>query len=174
MSFTKQIEKAAEKQRKRFEEQKEVSEKLATEMATLFIEVPDLKKIVLKAYTPGFNDGDPCTHSQCEASFYIENSDWIASQFKAEDSSEDEDEEDDDYDEDFEDENYYYSELTSSYNKNKIPKDVAAKLKVVNSLLNKADDLFETMFGTNWELIFTLDPKKQQVEVEHNEYYCGH
>jgi len=170
MSFTKLIEKAAKRQLKRYEQQKEVSAKLAEDLKQLFVDVPSLEKIVIKAYTPGFNDGDPCTHNQCDPCFYIKNSDWITSLAK-----EDEEEEDDDEDEDYEDD-WQLDSLLGKYSskKNKIPSDVAAKLKHVDSLLIGAEDLFQEMFGTNWELIFTLNAKKKQVEVEHNEYDCGH
>ena len=173
MSFTKLIEKAAKRQLERYEQQKEVSAKLAEDLKQLFVDVPNLEKIVIKAYTPGFNDGDPCTHNQREPGFYIKNSDWIAGQAKDEDSSEeDEDEDDDDYYE----ENWYLDSLIGKYSskKNKISSDVASKLKHVESLLIGAEDLFQEMFGTNWELIFTLNKKTQQIEVDHNEYDCGH
>jgi len=63
MSFTKLIEKAAKRQLKRYEQQKEVSAKLAEDLKQLFVDVPSLEKIVIKAYTPGFIDGDHCTHN---------------------------------------------------------------------------------------------------------------
>lgn len=161
MSFTKLIEEAAERQKKRYEEQKVVSAKLSSELTQLFLDVPDLEKIIVRGYTPGFNDGDPCYHSQYEPNYIIKNDEWIKCS---------EDNDDDCYDED----DTECTTLGFLADNMSIPNDVVVKLEVVDGLLNSADDLFEEMFGTNWELVFTLNEKTNEIEVDHSSYHCDY
>lgn len=45
-------------------EQKAIRRNLFTQFtAQIFDEYPSLNRVVVRGYTPGFNDGDPCTHS---------------------------------------------------------------------------------------------------------------
>jgi hypothetical protein len=42
------------------------NEALQGDLAALFDAFPALDSVVLRGYTPGFNDGDPCYHHDCE------------------------------------------------------------------------------------------------------------
>lgn len=47
---------------------KEAAQKNVNEvLSAIFTEMPKLNLIRVQGYTPGFNDGDPCTHSQVVA-----------------------------------------------------------------------------------------------------------
>ena len=51
--------------RRMAEEQKAARATLFTQFtARIFDEFPGLNRVVIQGYTPGFNDGDPCVHSQ--------------------------------------------------------------------------------------------------------------
>lgn len=39
---------------------------LQGDLGALFVAFPALDSVVLRGYTPGFNDGDPCYHHTCE------------------------------------------------------------------------------------------------------------
>lgn len=151
-AFIKSIEEAQERTRKRLEEQAKLSAILPQEIKSVMTAIPNLKKVVVRGYTPGFNDGDPCYHSQCEPLFFMK------------DSSNQEEDDDEDLEE---------CEWYSLKKKLKGNKEEYDSVESLNKLLNSAEGLFQEMFGTDWEVEFTLSPEGE-VLLTQNGYYCGY
>lgn len=48
-----------------YNERKKIAEgNIHEALTTIFAELPAVNIVAIRGYTPGFNDGDPCTHSQ--------------------------------------------------------------------------------------------------------------
>jgi hypothetical protein len=103
----------------------------------------------VSGYTPGWNDGDPCHHSQLDPYLNGRNID------------DDEDDDDEDDDEENDDEGERSSARLSD-------KD----FKAIAYILDGMSEVLEEIFSTDWTLIF----RRTQNGIEFNryDYDCGH
>jgi len=111
-------------------------------------EVSDLSYIVVRGYTPGFNDGDPCVHSQD-----IGNSWYGVDECLDEEGAE----------------NYAKEAFGVDLPNN--PEDTKS-WAAVERFFGAFEDLLEQTHGTNWQLLFYKD-KDGKMQMEQDEYDCG-
>ena len=155
---------------------KNVSETLAT----IFAELPKLGMIRVQGYTPGFNDGDPCTHSQLVS---VDNydPDYLLDQFF--DGDEEEQKEAMEEDEAFKllssseklDWNHHtYSAGRST--ENPLPEDAhAAGCIKAQQVLGSIEADFQILFDTNFTLTITRDASSEfGFKIDRQDYDCGY
>jgi hypothetical protein len=130
------------------------------DIGALFSAFPDLNSISVSGYTPGWNDGDPCHHSQPDPYLNGENV-WERDGDDEDEGWGDEEEDEREEDEREEDEDARSSTRLSD-------KDFEA----ITHILEGMSDVLEKIFGTNWKLIF----RRTQNGIEFNRYNydCGH
>jgi len=115
----------------------------------MFGVIPELTEIVVKGYTPGFNDGEPCTHSQ------------MSPHINGVDEYGDRDDEDDS---DSDGDNNEVAEIKEISNENR---------EIVASEVNRLSGALESLFGTNWKITI----KRQEdgtISWEQEDYDCGY
>jgi len=124
------------------------------DIGALFSAFPELNSISVSGYTPGWNDGDPCHHSQLDPYLNGENV-WERDGDDEDEGWEDEDEDEDD------DEGERSSARLSD-------KD----FKAIAYILDGMSEVLEEIFSTDWTLIF----RRTQNGIEFNryDYDCGH
>lgn len=117
----------------------------------LFGAIPELTEIIVKGYTPGFNDGDPCTHSQMDP--YINGTDMYGDR-----------DDEDDSDPDGEGDNNEVAKTKEISNENR---------EIVASEVDRLSGVLESLFGTNWKITI----KRQgdgTITWEQEDYDCGY
>jgi hypothetical protein len=119
------------------------------DIGALFSAFPELNSISVSGYTPGWNDGDPCHHSQLDPYLNGRNID--------------DDEDDDDEDDDNEDDDEGERSSTRLSDKD---------FEAISHIIEGMSDVLEEIFSTNWTLIF----RRTQNGIEFNryDYDCGH
>ena len=154
---------SAQKKHKEAESERAKARKLCLHesIGRLFGFLPALNQIIIKGYTPSFNDGDPCTHSQMDP--YINGTDEYGDR-DDDDSDGDEEESDKEEDSDGEADNDEAApeplELTNE------------DRELVSSEMNTLADMFESVLGTNWKL--TIERQKDgTISWEQEDYDCG-
>lgn len=116
-------------------------------LARLLLDTENLNSIVVIGYTPGFNDGEPCTHGQRDP--YLNGRD--------------------EYDDDAPD---VFTEDGESDEMVEEPVlDAKAKSLVLDILAGMAD-LLEDAFGTNWAI--RVKRTDNGVVFEQEDYDCGY
>lgn len=137
---------------------KEAAQKNVNEvLSVLFAEIPSLDQIRVRGWTPGFNDGDPCTHIQEVA--VGDYDPWGT--FDDNDEDEDEDEEDGEKSKDDQD-----------VNDEDHPEHLA--YKKAHKIVEALDDDFATLFNTNFELSISRSDAKLGFTIHEDDYYCGY
>lgn len=139
---------------------KQIQENGKEFISSVFQEVfdnnPGLKFVYILGWTPGFNDGEPCTHSQetfVGSSYYAT---WREKDYY-----------------DFEEREMYEEFDTDEDNPaNHINKECKT-LDSVASQLAVYDEIIERVFDTNFELKISLD-KNGKVQVDQDYYDCGY
>lgn len=116
----------------------------------------DLPGIYLYGYTPGFNDGDPCVHSQSTGEYY-----------------ECEDGEDEHCGVDGEFESNEHQTLAEASNK-ALGEWRSEKRKMVEDLLSAMEDAFHEAYGTDWFLLWEYEPIGNTVILHRGNYDCGY
>ena len=127
---------------------------------------PDVKMLVVNGYTPGFNDGEPCTHSQytvCSGeelqSSILECEHFTETAAKALGAPDDEDSYVDPFEfiEEYEFKDIHYQESNK-----------------VSNVVDEFVDLLEDMYGTGWQLL-VIKNDDGTITVEFNaDYDCGY
>ena len=112
----------------------------------IFSEHPGMKQLAIRGWTPGFNDGDPCTHS---TEYYISDDMWS------------------EYDED----EYWDSETDCYREVNKLTDE---EVKAIKKALYSFDYILECQYGTDWELFISKDPESGELKWDKDHYDCGH
>lgn len=123
------------------------------DLVALFGFFPELNDIVLRGYTPGFNDGDPCTHSMLDP--------FINGQDKYGDTPHSRYDEDEDEDEDEEGEAAVVVEMDE------------ADRKIIAKILGGMTDAIEALYDTNFEVTVSRQADGT-VTVKKDYYDCGH
>lgn len=153
-----------EKFKKLFKEKEAILAKLKEEesknfksfLKELFLEYPEVKRLIWEGYTPSFNDGDPCTHSE---ELYIN---WTEREL------------DDSYDYEDEDEErgrlqFYWNEILN-FEGEAPPEEVAIDSDLRQILYNF--NYVEDNYNTDYIVQFYM---KDGEVVEKYEYYdCGY
>jgi hypothetical protein len=145
----------------------------------IFEEIPDLKFIRMIGYTPGFNDGDPCTHEMLAMVDGYGSRDLLeglADQYYDEDEV--------DYEAMLEDhpelkDMVYikgFSERKWNDETNKV-EDVALNefqtlCMKAHKLLYAINDDLEIVYGTDWQITLTRTDSSYTIDVDH--YSCGY
>jgi hypothetical protein len=146
-------------------------------VSAVFAENPDLKAVVVQGWTPGFNDGDACTHSmdvmvsqdEFADNGYDEGEDE-EDEGEEEEEAEDADEaskleDDPDVSDDYEDDNI--SRL--GYSNSKLSKK---KAEEITKQFQSFDDILEDIHGTNWRLAIVRQ-KNGKPKIHKSHYDCG-
>ncbi|EBS4516757.1 hypothetical protein DQT32_05015 [Salmonella enterica subsp. enterica serovar Braenderup] len=125
--------------------------------------IPGMNKVIVKGYTPGFNDGDPCTHS----SDVYYNKKWhfselseygiggLAEFFGAPEEYEDEEEE------------LYNWEGIDTINTYSDEDE-----QKIHDLVSLLDDLIERKYYTDY--IVFIDLTGDEPVIKHEDYDCGY
>lgn len=119
---------------------------------TLFAENKNLDVVLVYGYTPGFNDGDPCTHTQ----YSVYDAEEINDTFDFYDYFSDEDEDDVD-------------EKTSKLNEHLSTKDAYE----IESKIDSIEELLERVYDTNFYLC-VLRKEDGSIEINTGDYDCGY
>lgn len=127
----------------------------------LFQEIFDqhegLNFVLIRGYTPGFNDGEPCTHSQ---ETFV-GSGWYAS-YRERDVY------------DFEDyELYEEFGVEDEDEPSKHINSACTTLKEAKAQIEAYDEIIERVFITNFDLKITKG-EDGKVKVVEDDYYCGY
>jgi hypothetical protein len=134
---------------KEFREKTKLKEKEFFELllTTVLKDNKVLKSIAVKGYTPGFNDGDPCVHSidMMYPSTYHEDQEEYIEQLNNH----------------FDDISHLIPEI--KFDKNVLPNEIEYII----------DELSESVYGTDWIIIFYLD-ENQKLVFKKVDYSCGH
>ncbi len=157
----------AQEIRRMAEEQKAARATLFTQFtARIFDEFPDLNRVIIQGYTPGFNDGDPCVHSQetylnirgfaehneeDEAFRYISNEENPVLSWDA---------------------RYVLNEGVDGFrfNVNMTPEQLGDVHKAFGAFTQAIEDLYNTDFTLTWER--SRDDGK--IVFSHERYECGY
>ena len=134
--------------------------------AKIFDEFPSLNRVVVQGYTPGFNDGDPCTHSQQTFVGLYDFSDFHES-----------DEDDSPVE--------YVAELSENYrecyrlregadgflfNTDLSTEDLNSVREAFDAFGAAIEDLYETDFTLTW----TRSKDDGKISFDHDHYECGY
>lgn len=161
-------------------------EKLANLFAAVFAEFPELDRFIVQGYTPGFNDGDPCTHSMLDPTIIActveqwneaeqaryeldkgRETRWLQEPCIFENME-------DLIDDASRDESLTAGEYKhyGSYSGNLAHLGLGEKVGKLNDLIWSFSDLFEELYQTDFEITVYRDGDKVALT---NEYYdCGH
>jgi|SRR6478609_2323147 len=120
---------------------------------TLFAENKDLDMVLVYGYTPGFNDGEPCTHSQY-SNFDGEEINGTVDLWDIVDIDEDEDD---------------WEEALENIN-SKLSRDNMQKIEYA---IDKIDDLLERVYDTNF-YILARRIEDGTIVLTVGEYDCGY
>jgi hypothetical protein len=121
-----------------------------------FASLPGKNIIVIIGHTPGFNDGDPCYHSQ---STYV-NGSWYTEQ--------------EDYEDGFGNAIDVFNELFPDYLEGEtiewgLDEALSDELSL---LVDSLSDLYEDVYGTNFEVVITTNDG--EVKVQNFDYEPGY
>lgn len=119
-----------------------------------------MNKMIIKGYTPGFNDGDACVHN----SYAYFNKRYDFSEIAQDDVPElakflN-------VPEDFEDEIWEWSDINSINDYEDSDEDE------INDLANLLNELIENIYGTDY--IVFIDLTTDEPTITHHDYYCGY
>lgn len=143
---------------------------LSESIAAAFKVSSDIKAILINGYTPGFNDGDPCTHSQYSVIDGNELTDNISDNeelvafilgYKNSDEMYDALEELDQEPED----------ALSNLGLPEFKYEVSGE---VNSILDGMADVLEEVMGTDWRILAVLQDDGTVKTVVDEYYDCGY
>lgn len=145
---------------------KQISENGKQFLESVFQEIFDenegLKLIYIVGYTPGFNDGEPCTHSQ---ESYVGASHFWNYLGKDEISY------------DFDDRELYEEfEVEFDEDANTVLSHINSQCKTLDQVVKQVaayEELIERVYETNFEIKVTLDENGKAV-VDHDWYDCGY
>ena len=165
--YVKALAKNTPKSVEEMEARKELAQKNINEtLSFIFAEMPKLKLIRVRGWTPSFNDGDPCTHSQCVAVDVYDPND-LFEEFFLEDENEFEDEDNSSIKslltgERLEWSHYLWNDTLNKREENKLPDDPhhAACVKAVEIVDALSDD-FEFLYDTNFTVDFVRDADEE-------------
>ena len=162
------------------DEQRVIAQRRTHEVvSTIFAEIPQLKFIRLRGWTPGFNDGDPCCHRMDVAIDSFDPDDIFYEHFSEENSEKRRIDGENDpriglfVKKDEIKSSVWDSELRQSI---ALPLDDFDKavIKAAGLLQIMADD-FEILHGTDWQLDVIRDVTEENgYSVTHEDYECGH
>lgn len=133
----------------RTEQERIINEELGPILARI-CEEHNIPGVMLYGYTPGFNDGDPCTHRQSTGEWY-EGEELHGYQFESDEQ---------------EQLGNKIQEGLGSYSND--------ARRTVEALFEPLEDAFETTFGTNWFLIWEYEPVSKTMVIQRGDYDCGY
>lgn len=125
----------------------EIRAAVMADIAAVFVAYPDLQTMTIIGYTPGFNDGDPCTHGQNDV--------YLNGVNKYGDTT-DEDDDKDEY---------------SAPKPEPVKFSKAAYATIGAIVAGMADDL-HMAFETNWKL--KIHRNGDSIEYDQEDYDCGY
>jgi len=133
------------------EERKKKANENVNKVVVAVLDYLNMKSFMIRAYTPGFNDGEPCEHTQ-ETFLDTEEMKYF----------------------DFDDENYN-DDLSKKAFENAINKtaDNKEKLHIAYKLIEAIENDLRLLHGTDWQILFTSDGTGG-VTTEMESYNCGY
>lgn len=151
---------------------KKAAEKMVNEtLSVIFTEIPKLNLIRVRGHTPGFNDGDPCTHSQivavdvydpdCLFEELVDEDDELSSLISGEE---------------IDWASRSWDQENKKYISNPLPEDPhhAACIKALE-VISALGEEFELLFDTNFTLDIVRDTDSEcGFRIDHNDYDCGY
>lgn len=139
-------------------------------LAGAFSVNPDIKAILINGYTPGFNDGDPCTHTQYsiidpeELLDHVRDSEEMIALLLGYESEEA-------MDLDLSEKGLDVEEVLEGLELGDFSYEVARE---VDSHLEGLEDVLHEVMGTDWQ-IFAVRQADGSIKTVTNEYYdCGY
>ena len=156
-------------------------EALSTEindvLSTLFRELPAVNLILMYGYTPGFNDGEPCTHSQSTVvdayGFYSEETASVflgASKYDDEEMYEEEKKAfEEKYGVTWPSEGYHRWDFRDG---EKTPTPEQEQQIRAHDLLSNMGDVFQSQYYTNWKLVIARTGT-DTFKLDKDGYDCG-
>lgn len=141
-------------------------------LSAAFEEVPKLKFILMRGWTPGFNDGEVCLHKQD-----IVIVDFVTLTLNGENTLSEDDEKLLSRKPLYVSDTRWNSESACETEHDKhVPDDsYIRQLVTVGRILRHLSDEFNMIYGTNWELrIIRSDNSVDGYFIERSEYDCGY
>lgn len=142
----------------------------ADALAGAFAVNADIKAILINGYTPGFNDGDPCTHTQYSVIEADELKDHVTDSqemmafllgFESEEAM----------DLEMEEKGLDLDEVIENLDLGDFPYEVSRE---VNSHLDGVEDVLHEVMGTDWQIL-AVRLEDGTIKTMTNEYYdCGY
>ncbi len=157
---------------------KETAQKNVNEILSLvFAEMPKLGRIRVRGYTPGFNDGDPCTHSQTLAvDVYDPNELYHDLHYGDEDEKREMEQQLQLTGPLIKWSRHWDYENDCRRDNNPLPSDPhqAACIKAYE-VVDALEGDFEILFETNFTLDIVRDPNSELgFRIDHSHYDCGY
>lgn len=134
----------------RKEQERVINEELGAILADLCRDM-NLPGVYLYGYTPGFNDGDPCVHSQSTGEWY-EGEDTLHGAH-------------------FEDEE---QEKVAEASNKALGEWRSEARTTIEGLFEPLEDALQAAFGTDWWLLWTYDEVAHRVDLSRGYYECGY
>lgn len=142
----------------------------ADALAGAFAVHSDIKAILINGYTPGFNDGDPCTHTQYSVIDADEIKDHVTDSlemvafllgFESEEAM----------DLEFAEKGLDWEEVMENLDLGDFPYEVSRE---VDSHLDGIEDVLHEVMGTDWQIL-AVRLQDGTIKTMTNEYYdCGY
>lgn len=143
---------------------------LAECLASAFKVNSDIKAILIKGYTPGFNDGEPCTHTQytvIDGTDIVESvseNDELSAFILGYDSYEE-------MEDDLEEKGLDRDEALANL---ELPGFGYQISREVDSGMESMNDVLEEVMGTNWCILAVLNDDGEVKTVVDEYYDCGY
>lgn len=139
-------------------------------LAGAFAVNPDIKAILINGYTPGFNDGDPCTHTQYSIIDSEEIKDHVSDSsemiafllgFESEEAM----------DIEIQEKDLDVDEVLEGLDLGDFPYEISRE---VDSHLEGLEDVLHEVMGTDWQIL-AVRQADGSIKTMTNEYYdCGY
>lgn len=143
---------------------------LSDALAGAFAVNPEIKAILINGYTPGFNDGDPCTHTQYsiidaeELKDHVQESEEMIALLLGYESEEAMELE-------FQEKDLEVDEVLEGLDLGDFDYSVSSE---VDAKLNDIEDVLYEVMGTDWQIL-AVRLADGSIKTVTNEYYdCGY
>lgn len=165
---------------KKYSLKEDYSKEVDEILTTIFSEAKDVDLILMRGYTPGFNDGDPCTHRTSVAVQELDDEELhynfgVYEYSEKEQTPEEFEEGVGDFFKNLRDKHSIRLPTTSFYEwyLGKCKTREKKEMWLVKHLLETASRIFEREWGTDWQAIIWRTGK-DTYKVKREAYDCGY
>lgn len=160
---------------------KQAVKEVEKSIAIIFEECPGIHLIMVRGWTPGFNDGDPCTHSQCVLVENYGDCDFVDGAPQCREDLEEANEHssiiNDEVTEMLLRQDFRYDtplpRWSSSYSEDMRKRADSDNRVKAYLILQGMKDIISTAYDTNFTLVFTCNPDTGVMNFRQEDYDCG-